>query len=105
MSRVTLPNRRPNETTATEWQGHAFTVTVGYDLAGMPREVFSDMAKAGSAMQAVLADACVLISIALQHGIEPAALSRSLGVVPGWSGEDGPASPIGALMAVLLVKR
>ncbi len=99
--RQQLPNRRPNITVEAEWQGHTFTATVGFDLDAKPREVFADMSKAGSAMSAVLSDACVIVSIALQHGISPEELRKSIGRLPGWDGKDAPASPVGALVDVL----
>jgi hypothetical protein len=102
--RKTLPNRRPNLTRAVQWDGHDFTVTIGIDPAtGAPAEVFADTRKGGQ-MQATLADACVLISLALQHGIAPADLAKSLGRVPAWNGNDNtaPASPVGAVVEALL---
>jgi hypothetical protein len=103
--RKTLPNRRPNLTRAVQWDGHDFTVTIGIDPAtGAPAEVFADTRKGGQ-MQATLADACVMISLALQHGIAPADLAKSLGRVPvlwGPEGRDAPASPVGAVVEALL---
>jgi ribonucleoside-diphosphate reductase alpha chain len=105
MARQRLPDRRPSLTVASDWQGHGVTVTMGFDPAcGDVREVFADAAS-GGAMQAVLSDACVLISIALQHGIAPAALAKSLARVPAWIGGEeatAPASPVGAVVEVLL---
>lgn len=111
MNRNRLPNRRPNITAETDWQGHSITVTIGVDpVTGDPLEVFANAASGGS-MQASLADACVLISIALQHGVKPAALAKSLARVPAWVNgidENGdpctvettaPASPVGAILA------
>jgi hypothetical protein len=102
--RTTLPQRRPNITRAVEWDGHAFTVTIGLDPATwQPVEVFADTAKGGQ-MAATLADACVLVSIALQHGIGVEALGKSLGRVPDiWRGEgaEKPASPVGAVLEAL----
>ena len=103
MSRTQLPNRRPSLTVETEWQGHPITVTVGYDQTGEPKEVFANAAKGGQ-MQGTLADACVIISIALQHGITPDALGKSLGRVPDLlRGADATdhASPLGAVLAVV----
>jgi hypothetical protein len=105
-ARETLPCRRPNFTRAVEWAGHPITVTVGLRVDGSPAEVFADSARGGD-MAATLADACVLISIALQHGIAPADLAKSLGRVPqlhppGGPAGDAPASPIGAIVGVLL---
>jgi hypothetical protein len=72
------------------------------------REVFANT-PSGGAFASCIADSCVLISLALQHGIAPATLARSLGRVPVWIIRDGqsvestgPASPIGAILGVLL---
>lgn len=103
MTRTILPTRRPNVTITADWSGHVFTATLGFDPArGHVAEVFADTAKGGQ-MQATLADACVLISIALQHGIQPADLAKSMGVTPApWQGgADLPASPIGAILAAI----
>ena len=106
MSRTVLPQRRSNITRAVEWNGHAFTVTIGLDPATwQPAEVFADTAKGGD-MAAALADACVILSIALQHGIAPADLAKSLGRVPAWpgNGETQPASPVGAIVEAILAE-
>jgi hypothetical protein len=91
-------------TIAADWQGHEILVTVGLDLlTGAPAEVFANSAKGGD-VAATLADASVLISIALQHGVTPDALAKSLVRVPDLlRGEDAtlPASPVGAVMAVV----
>ena len=102
MSRTTLPARRPSQTIATEWQGHPFTVTIGMDPStGLPLEVFADTAKGGQ-MQSTIADACVLVSIALQHGIRASVLAKSLSRVPDvMAGGDADlaGSPIGVIVA------
>lgn len=104
MTRTALPARRPALTIASAWQGHPFSVTIGFDPASAaPREVFADTEKGGQ-MQATLADACVLISIALQHGIPLAALSKSLSRVPdliAGAGATQPGSPIGTILNVI----
>ena len=101
--RQPLPARRPNFTVETEWSGHPITVTVGLRLDGSPAEVFADTPRGGD-LQASIADACVLISLALQHGLTPADLAKSLGRVPVWAepGTLAPASPVGAIVGVLL---
>lgn len=98
--RSALPNRRPSVTAETIWtaqdgSAHPFTVTIGFDPQGKPQEVFANHAK--GALAAMLADACVLVSIALQHGITPDALGKSLGRVPVWDA-DAPASPLGTII-------
>lgn len=98
MTRTRLPNVRPNITLEALWGNHLITVTVGFDEQARPREVFCNTLRGGD-MQAALADACVLISIALQYNVPPAALSKSLGRMPrlGQPG-DMPASPIGTIL-------
>lgn len=104
MTRATLPNRRPNITLSVDWHGHDMAVTIGFNPAtGQPSEVFVNTAKGGD-MQAALADASVVLSVALQHDISPAELGKSLGEVPVWGveGQTGPASPLGAIVAAIL---
>ncbi len=104
MTRVRLPDRRRNLVRDIAFGGQTFTVSVGYDDAGQPLEVFTDGQKTGSTMAAFIDDACIVISIALQHGIAPDALARSLSTVPVWENGvkgEGPASPVGAILAVL----
>lgn len=101
-ARTPLPQRRRNATVDAAFRGQPLSVTVGFDDSGAAREVFANGPREGSDMQHLLADACVVISIALQSGIAPAALARSLGTVPDWSsGTEGraPASPIGVILA------
>jgi hypothetical protein len=49
-------------------------------------------------MAAILEDASVVISIALQHGIPPCALAKSIGRTPDGLGRITAASPIGAAL-------
>lgn len=101
MTRKTLPNRRPSATVETEWQGHRIAVTVGYDPETMrPMEVFADTASGGQ-MQAALRDGCIVASIAMQHGASPAALAKSMSRVADYTGAEGPASPMGAIMEIV----
>jgi hypothetical protein len=103
-SRTPLPSRRRCETHAIDWRGAPLTVCIGFDDGGAPREVFVDGPREGSDIQHQLADACVVISIALQHDVPPALLLKSLGAVPDWSsGEQrpAPASVIGAVLRVV----
>lgn len=105
MTRTPLPGRRPNITETAEYRGQPIAITVGFDLDGTPREVFANGAKEGSDMQHTLCDSCIIISIALQSGIEATALSRHLGTIPGWvNGKEGevPASPLGVIMGIVV---
>ena len=109
--RARLPNRRPSHTETLQVDGQAFTATVGFDEYGRPREVFMTAGKEGSMLNALLADAAVVISIALQHGIPAAALAKSIGRLPagpvapadleGLRSRRVPASPIGAALDLL----
>jgi len=94
MTRERLANRRPNETTTLVFGGMSFAVTIGFFPDGRPGEVFASGAKPGCDLDYLLDDACVALSLLLQHGVEPAALAKSMG-----RAGDGvtPASLIGAL--------
>ncbi len=104
-----LPNRRPARTETLEVAGQAFTATVGFDPEdGRPRELFLTAGKEGSLINAMLADAAAVISVALQHGVTAQALAKSIGRLPEIAltpaGLDQgppakvPASPIGAAL-------
>ncbi len=104
-----LPNRRPSHTETLEVGGQVFTATVGFDpKSGQPRELFMAAGKEGSLLNALLADAAVVVSIALQHGVAAVALAKSIGRLPSSpvapADLDGPqpgrlpASPIGAAL-------
>ncbi len=87
--RQRLPNRRPSHTETLAVAGQTFTATVGFDPEdGRPRELFLTAGKEGSLINAMLADAAVAISVALQHGVTAQALAKSIGRLP-----DGPVTP------------
>lgn len=102
--RQRLPNRRRCETTEIDMAGtRLLTATVGFARDGRPAELFLCGAKAGSEMEAILADASVVVSIALQCGLRASDLGRSVARLPETI--DGPAtapaSPIGAALDLL----
>jgi hypothetical protein len=97
MTRQRLPDRRPAETFDLEYDGQRFTVTVGFYWDERPGEVFTHGIRTGSNLDALLADACVLVSCLIQHGIEPTELARSMGRL----GNADPASIIGAVIDLL----
>ena len=75
--------------------------TVGFDPGtGEVREIFTGGVKAGSSMDGILNDACVLLSILLQHRVAPAALTHSMGRL----GKGGQAASIIGALADLLVQ-
>ncbi len=110
--RQRLPNRRPSHTEALTVAGQTVTATVGFDpMDGQPRELFLTAGKEGSTLNALLADAAVAISVALQHGVSAHALAKSVGRLPELpvtpvdldQGQPArlPASPIGAALDLL----
>ena len=81
MSRTRLPDRRPSMTMQFVYEANTYSVTLGFDVANNRiGEVFTHGAKVGSAMDRILDDACVALSLLLQHGVEPAAAG-----VPAWA--------------------
>lgn len=94
MSRQRLPDRRAAMTASIEHGGSRFTVTIGFYPDGRPGEVFTHGIKTGSSLDALLTDACVLLSLLFQHGVEPQDLAHSMGRL----GNAEPASVIGAVI-------
>lgn len=87
--RARLPNRRPSHFETLEVDGQTITACIGFDPAtGQPREVFLNGGTAGSHVDALVADAATVISVALQFGVPVAALAKSVGRLP-----SVPASP------------
>jgi hypothetical protein len=87
-------------TTVLVHNDRSYSVTLGFDVANdRIGEVFTHGAKIGSNMDAILDDACVALSLLLQHGVEPSSLAASMGRLG-----DGktPASIIGALADLLV---
>ncbi len=110
-ARAPLPSRRPNHTETLTVGGQTFEACIGFDHEGRPRELFLNGTKEGSHFAAMLADAATSISIALQYGVPPAALAKSVGRAPNLTTAPGslaqlgassePASPIGAALDLL----
>lgn len=78
-----LPQRRLAETRKIITpDGHSIHLTIGFDPAEdarRPREVFySEGFKSGSQLEFQVQDACVLISMLLQHGLTADQIARSL---------------------------
>src|SRR4029078_6171854 len=94
MTRERLPDRRAAATVDLEHGGSRFTVTIGYYPDGRPGGVCTHGIRTGSGLDALLADACVLLSLLLQHGVEPDQIASSM----GRSGTAEAASIIGAVI-------
>lgn len=109
--RKRLRDRRQSFTTEIEVGGSSYTATASIDEDGRVRELFLSGAKEGSAMDAILGDAAIIISVALQHGIPIEALGRSVGRIrtrpplpkelDDAPAETVPASVIGAALDLL----
>ncbi len=93
-----LPGRRRSQTFDLDRHVHA---TIGVDGDGVPSELFMSTTK--SAESALLDDAAVIVSIALQSGISAAVLAKSVGRVPATEGGPPvlPASIIGAAIDLI----
>jgi hypothetical protein len=76
-------------------------VTIGFYPDGRPGEVFTHGARSGSNLDALLADACVVVSCLIQHGVEPSHLATSMGRL----GNSEPASIIGAVIDLAAAMR
>lgn len=107
-----LPNRRECHIETLEVAGQTFSCCIGFDPeTGQPRELFLDSSKQGSQVDALLSDAATAISVALQFGVPPSALAKSIGRLPNLpitpadldrSTIGGqPASPVGAAIDLL----
>jgi hypothetical protein len=72
-----LPNRRKAETRELAIGGGPLKATVGFAAGGRPAEIFLAGAKDGSGLAAILDDASVVISIALQYGIPAGTLAKA----------------------------
>jgi hypothetical protein len=82
MARTRLDNRRPNMTMRVpvmiDHKEHILLVTVGFGPTNRPLEIFCANFKAGTALHAIVTDACILFSRLLQHGDLPSELLDSL---------------------------
>ena len=100
-----LPSRRLGETRRIVTpDGHTIYLTIGFDPAEptRPREVFYSAGfRSGSQLEFQIQDACVLISLLLQHGHSPAAIAKSLSRTEQPGGGMDYASITGLIVAEL----
>src|SRR3954451_20621656 len=101
MSRQRLPDRRAAATVDLEHGASRFTVTIGFYPDGRPGEVFTHGIRTGSGLDAILADACVVVSWLIQRGVELRDLASSMGRL----GSAEPASIIGAVIDLAAAMR
>lgn len=111
--RVKIPNRRYGATTVVEWVNfdgstREYVCTFSFGPMGRVSEVFvsatgKGASKVGSDEQAVVNDACIAISLLLQHGVPADALAKSFGenrTMAKPEERGPPSSPLGAIARV-----
>jgi hypothetical protein len=90
-ARNRLPNRRACETITFEHGGASFTMTAGRYEDGRLGEIFMNAAHANSALDAIISDAAIAVSFALQNGCDPDDIRHAL----KRDSRGKPSSPIG----------
>src|ERR1019366_2810525 len=101
MMRHRLKNRRDCESFVFSHAGMSFTATLGFYSDGRIGELFLSSNKSGSAVEAVARDAAIILSIALQHGVDLETVQESL----TRDGAGGPATLIGAALDAMETMR
>ena len=97
--RQRLPNRRRQQTVEMAYDNHDYAVSVGFNEAGIIREVFVAGQRQGSTLDAILDDAAIVVSHHLQRGGTAAQLRKSMSRLGGGIGvATAPASPVGAVV-------
>jgi ribonucleoside-diphosphate reductase alpha chain len=92
--RSRLPQRRGAVAVEIEHGGHRCRAQLGRYADGAPGEIFIDMHKAGSSLDALVSEAAIAVSLGLQYGVPLQGVQHALRRTP--SGE--PASLIGAVV-------
>ena len=110
-ARRRLPDRRLTETRRVahhtpNGRETPVSVSIGYDPAepARPREVFYDAGcRSGADLELAVQDLCVVLSLLLQHGVDPREIGRPPSV--SWGADDSPhhGSLAGTIAAELLV--
>lgn len=100
-TRARLPNRRQARTTTLSFVGQQFGIGIGFYPDGNPGEVFARSTKPGSQLDCLLDDVGTVVSIALQCGISPLQLGKSL----GRGGQGGPRSSVLGVIVDLLAEQ
>lgn len=97
MARKKLPSRRPCENIDFEHEGHRFTASIGRGREGEVTEVFCHGQKTGTALNAMMQDACILVSRAIQFGDAPDEIRKGM----KRNSRNEPSSPIGRLLDIV----
>ena len=106
-----LPHRRLTETrsivhTTPDGRATPVSVSIGYDPASpaRPREVVYDAGhRSGADLEFAVQDLCVVLSLLLQHGVDPREIGRSLSVSYGPDEAPHHGSLAGTIAAELTV--
>ena len=100
MTREILPERRPSYNFTIDFQGEKYHVTIGRYPDGRPGEVFVNRlftkasAKVGTLLDGVCRDAAILVSLAMQHGVQLETMQHAI-----TRDEDGaPSTIVGAII-------
>ena len=76
--RARLPNRRHSDIRMFEHDGRRYRATFGCFSNGNLAEIFLDTGKPDATIQMHADDASVLVSLLLQHGVQPEVIRRSI---------------------------
>lgn len=95
--RSRLPQRRDAVAVEIEHGGHRCRAQLGRYADGTPGEIFIDMHKGGSSLDALVSDAAIAVSLGLQYGVPLHVLQHALRRTPS----GAPASLIGAVVDCL----
>ena len=82
MTRTKLPARRLSVTQKVgivlDSKDITLLITIGLDTSYIPRDVFCANFKAGTSMHAIVTDACILLSLLLQHNEDPLTIAARM---------------------------
>src|SRR5262245_20305081 len=97
MPRTRLPDRRAAETSDLEFAGLRYVVTIGRFSDGRPAETFVCNHLRGNAVDVIVRDAGILISLLLQHGCAAETIAHSI----SRNSDGSPAGVIGAVLDLI----
>ena len=103
-SRKRVANRRAHETIAIEHEGISYKIGLGRELVCIDRgqlgpivEAFVNTERVDSAMDAVVSDGAILMSMLLQYGHPADEIAKSMKKNP----DGSPSSPLGRAAALI----
>lgn len=103
MTRESLPLRRFSETRSFAFAGEKYHVTTGYYDDHRPGEIFINRvrdkaaAKLGGQLDGVCRDSAILLSLALQHGVELETIRHAI----TRESDNEPATIVGAIVDMM----